>query len=58
MATKAYVLMETAVGKTHDVVSALQGVAGVLSVDVVTGPYDVILVVKGNRRYRSGNHCF
>ena len=44
--TKAYVLIETAVGKTHDVVGALQGVAGVVSVDVVTGPYDVILVVE------------
>lgn len=46
MATKAFVLIETAVGKTREVVSALQGLAGVTSVDVVTGPYDIIAVVE------------
>ena len=43
--TKAFVLIETAVGKTKDVVAALHDVAGVASVDVVTGPYDIICVV-------------
>ena len=47
MAAKAFVLIETAVGKTRDVVSALQGLPGVWSVDAVTGPYDVIAVVEG-----------
>ena len=42
-ATKAFVLIETTVGKTKDVVSALHKVDGVTSVDVVTGPYDVIV---------------
>ena len=45
MATKAFVLIETAVGKTKDVVSALNSVDGVASVDVVTGPYDIIAIV-------------
>ena len=45
-ATKAFVLIETAVGKTHDVISSLQGVPGVSSVDVVTGPYDIIVVLE------------
>ena len=44
--TKAFVLIETAVGKTHDVVVALKGVRGVTSVDVVTGPYDIIAVLE------------
>lgn len=46
MATKAFVLIETAVGKTREVVTALQGLSGVQSVDVVTGPYDIIAVVE------------
>jgi DNA-binding Lrp family transcriptional regulator len=44
---KAYVLIETQVGKTKDVVKAIRGVEGVISVDVVTGPYDAIAVVQG-----------
>jgi len=46
--TKAFVLIETTVGKTKDVVSALHKVDGVTSVDVVTGPYDVICVVQAD----------
>ena len=45
MACKAYLLVETAVGKTRDVASALAGLEGVDSVDVVTGPYDIIAVI-------------
>ena len=44
--TKAYVLIETAVGKTQDVVAALNGVKGGGPVDVVPGPYDVIAVIE------------
>lgn len=47
MAAKAFVLIETAVDKSRDVVSALKGVKGVTSVDTVTGPYDVIAVIQG-----------
>ena len=46
MATRAFVLIETAVGKTKEVVSGLRGVEGMKSVDAVTGPYDVIAVVE------------
>ena len=45
MVTRAYVLIETAVGKTRDVTSGLRGLPGVESVDTVTGPYDIIAVV-------------
>ncbi|MEX2598691.1 MAG: Lrp/AsnC ligand binding domain-containing protein [Dehalococcoidia bacterium] len=46
--TKAFVLIETAVGKTKDVVATLHQVKGVTSVDVVTGPYDIIAVVEAS----------
>ena len=44
--TKAFILIETAVGKTRDVVQALSKVDGVVAVDVVTGPYDIIAVLE------------
>ena len=45
MATKAYILIETGVGKSRDVASALRSLPGVSTVDAVTGPYDIIAVV-------------
>ena len=45
MATKAYILIETAVGKSRNVTSQLTSMAGVDTVDLVTGPYDIIAVV-------------
>ena len=46
MTTKAYILIETAVGKTREVAGALRQVNGMLSVDVVTGPYDIIALLE------------
>jgi len=43
--TKAYVLIETAVGKSRQVTEQLSAVEGVITVDSVTGPYDIITVV-------------
>jgi len=48
MAAKAFVLVETAVGKNKDVVSTLHKLKGVKSVDTVTGPYDIIAVVEAD----------
>ena len=48
MAAKAYVLIETAVGKTKKVYNALQKLDAVKSVDTVTGPYDVIITTEGD----------
>ena len=45
MPTKAYVLIETEVGKSRDVADALRSLPGVQTVDAVTGPYDIISVV-------------
>ncbi len=47
MTARAYVLIETAVGRTREVTSAIERLEGVKSVDPVTGPYDVIAVVEG-----------
>ena len=46
MGTKAYILIETAVGRTREVAQALRKVEGMISVDVVTGPYDIIALVE------------
>ena len=46
MATKAYILVETAVGKTRDVLQALKALPNIKEVDGVTGPYDIIAVLE------------
>jgi len=48
MGTKAYILIETAVGKSRDVSGELRSLSGVETVDPVTGPYDIIAVVGAN----------
>ena len=47
MTVKAYVLIETQVGKTKQVVDAIRELQWVVSVDAVTGPYDVIAIIQG-----------
>lgn len=47
MAIKAYVLIETEVGKTREVAQSLIGRPGITTIDPVTGPYDIIAVVEG-----------
>jgi DNA-binding Lrp family transcriptional regulator len=55
MAAKAFVLIETAVGRTKEVASALNQLRGVKSVDAVTGPYDVIVVVEAENLTEIGD---
>ncbi len=43
---KAFVLIETKMGKGREVVTAIGKLEGVISVDAVDGPYDVVVVVK------------
>ena len=45
MATKAYILIETTVGKSTDVSEVLTDLPDVVKVDAVTGPYDIIAIV-------------
>ena len=47
MAARAFVLIETAVGRNKEVVNLLRQLRGVKSVDLVTGPYDIIAVIEG-----------
>jgi len=47
MAAKAFILIETVVGRSKDVVAALKELKGITSVDTVTGPYDIIAVIQG-----------
>ncbi|TET17080.1 MAG: Lrp/AsnC family transcriptional regulator [Dehalococcoidia bacterium] len=55
MVARAYVLIETSVGKTKDVALALRKVKGVKEANAVTGPYDVIVVVEGGDLTVVGN---
>ena len=45
MKTRAYILIETAVGKSRTVSGELRQLDGVENVDSVTGPYDIIAVI-------------
>ena len=45
MTTKAYILIETAVGKSGDVSTALRSLSDVNIVDAVTGPYDIVAII-------------
>ena len=44
--TRAYVLVETAVGRGAGIAVALREMPGLISVDRVTGPYDMIIVLE------------
>lgn len=46
MAAKAFILIETVVGRTKEVVNSIKRLDGVKSVDTVTGPYDIIAIVE------------
>ena len=46
MAARVYVLIETAVGRTKEVLTAVRQLEGVKSAELVTGPYDIIAVAE------------
>ena len=46
MTTRAYIMIETVVGQTTEVSAALQKISEMTSVDVVTGPYDIIAIAE------------
>jgi DNA-binding Lrp family transcriptional regulator len=48
LAARAYILIETAVGKTHDVSDALKNLPAMKTVDTVTGPFDIIAVAEAD----------
>ena len=46
MGAKAFILIETAVGKTRGVYTDLGKIECMKSVDTVTGPYDIIATIE------------
>ena len=48
MVARAYILIETQVGKSRDVIAALRALSNVLSVDIVTGEFDMIALVEAS----------
>ena len=46
MSARAFILIETEVGKSREVAAALRRMEGVKSTDIITGPYDVITLVE------------
>jgi DNA-binding Lrp family transcriptional regulator len=44
--TRAFILVETQVGRANQVVQAFRSLPGVLSADVVTGSFDVIALIE------------
>ncbi|MEV6488178.1 Lrp/AsnC ligand binding domain-containing protein [Actinoplanes sp. NPDC051633] len=45
---QAYILIQTEVGKARDVAAAIHKIAGVVRVDAVTGPYDVVVLTEAH----------
>lgn len=43
---QAYILIQTEVGKARDVAAAIGEIQGVVRVDAVTGPYDVVVLTE------------
>jgi DNA-binding Lrp family transcriptional regulator len=48
MATKAFILIETVVGKNREVVSNIKQLKGIKSAESVTGPYDAVAVIEAD----------
>ncbi len=46
MNVKAFVLIETEIGKTNQVMKTLQEIDSLQTVDAVTGPYDIIALLE------------
>lgn len=45
---QAYILIQTEVGKARDVALSIIDIEGVVKVDSVTGPYDVVVLTQAN----------
>ena len=48
MVARAYILIETQVGKSRDVIAELQALFNVSSVDIITGEFDMIALVEAS----------
>ena len=48
MASRAFILIETQVGRARQVAEALRAFEGVRSADVVTGTFDIIALIEAS----------
>ena len=48
MTTRAYILIETQVGSVKEVVGELRALDGVVTCDIITGPFDVITLIEAD----------
>jgi len=53
--SKAFILIETMVGRTREIATQMSGLEGVKSVDLVTGPYDIIAIVEAETLNQIGD---
>lgn len=54
MSVKAYILVQTAVGKAAEVAHLIRAIDGVILAEDVTGPYDVIVSAEAESMDRLG----
>lgn len=45
---RAYILIQTEVGRAREVAGAISQIEGVVRVDAVTGPYDVVVLTEAH----------
>lgn len=45
---QAYILIQTEVGRARDVAAQIADIPGVVRVDAVTGPYDVVVLAEAH----------
>ena len=48
MAARAYILIETEVGRAREVLAELRAIANVLEADIITGNYDLIALAEAD----------
>lgn len=46
MGTRAYILIETQVGRSRNIADSLRSFHRVKNVDIITGPFDVIALIE------------
>lgn len=45
---QAYILIQTEVGRARDVAAQISNISGVIRVDAVVGPYDVVVLTEAS----------
>lgn len=48
MISRGYVLLEAQAGKTEEALNKIRGIKGVKEVNLVTGPYDLIINIEAD----------